>query len=261
MLDTTEERKNLARSTLGKYLASIRADRKMTLREVEEATSKQVSNAYLSQIENGKIISIKEIAIPQKNHILPAFIDAHVHVESSMLVPSEFARAAVVHGTIATISDPHEIANVMGIEGVDYMLDNAKKVPFYFFFGAPSCVPATVFETAGAELDAQAVGELLQNPDIWYLSEVMNYPGVLYGDKEVMAKIEAAKQAGKPIDGHAPGLRGDVAAQYASAGITTDQECFPLDAAFAPIPAGLPHLLRAGRAAKPYQALSDRLML
>ena len=158
--------------------------------------------------------------------ILPGFIDAHVHVESSMLVPSEFARAAVVHGTVATVSDPHEIANVLGMQGVHYMLDNAAEVPFKFCFGAPSCVPATSFETAGAELNSQDVAQLLEDARIGYLSEVMNYPGVLNRDPEVMAKIQAAKDRQKPIDGHAPGLRGEQAAAYHQAGISTDHECY-----------------------------------
>jgi len=147
-------------------------------------------------------------------YILPGFIDSHVHIESSMLVPAEFARLAVVHGTVATVSDPHEIANVCGMEGVEFMIKNGKTVPFKFNFGAPSCVPATVFETAGAALDAVQVEALLQRPEIKYLSEMMNFPGVLHGDPEVKKKIEAAIRSGKPIDGHAPGLRGEQAGQY-----------------------------------------------
>src|SRR5688572_29144560 len=133
---------------------------------------------------------------------MPGFVDAHVHIESSMLVPSEFARMAVVHGTVAAVSDPHEIANVLGVAGVDYMIDNGRKVPFKFAFGAPSCVPATAFETAGDEIGVEAVRELLSRPEIHYLSEMMNYPGVIHGDAIVRAKIEAAQAAGKPVDGH-----------------------------------------------------------
>ena len=162
-------------------------------------------------VENGKIISIKKIHDSQLTTydcILPGFIDAHVHIESSMLVPSEFAKLAVVHGTVATVSDPHEIANVCGIAGVEFMIQNGKTVPFKFHFGAPSCVPATTFETAGATLDSDDVRKLLESDDIYYLSEMMNFPGVLHEDEEVMKKIAAAHHLLKPVDGHAPGLRG-----------------------------------------------------
>src|ERR1022692_3395009 len=148
-------------------------------------------------VENGKIKSIQpisQLANQPINYILPGFIDSHVHIESSMLVPSEFARLAVVHGTVATVSDPHEIANVLGVRGVDYMLDNAEKEPFYFNFGAPSCVPATIFETAGAHLGPDEIEELLSRPRIKYLSEMMNYPGVLNADPEVMEKIRIAQK-------------------------------------------------------------------
>ena len=158
-------------------------------------------------------------------YIIPGFIDAHVHIESSMLVPSEFARLAVVHGTVATISDPHEIANVCGLQGVEFMIENGKQVPFKFYFGAPSCVPATEFETAGARLDQEEVQSLLQRPEIKYLSEMMNFPGVLSRDEGVMRKIRSALDLGKPVDGHAPGLRGEAARKYIEAGISTDHEC------------------------------------
>jgi adenine deaminase len=204
----------------------------------------------------GVITSVNEVTEAPNSYLLPGFIDAHIHVESSMLVPTEFARLAAVHGTVATVSDPHEIANVCGQEGVQYMIDNSKLTPFKIFFGAPSCVPATGFETAGATLDAAAVTTLLANPDIWYLTEMMNYPGVLYNDPEVMAKIAAAKKAGKPIDGHAPGLRGADAATYAGAGITTDHECFTLDEALDKIKAGMHILIREGSAAKNFEALA-----
>ena len=160
---------------------------------------------YLGEVtvNNGVITSIAESETAEDQYILPGFVDAHIHIESSMLTPVAFARMAVVHGTVATVSDPHEIANVNGMQGVQYMIDNSKLSPFHFFFGAPSCVPATTFETAGATLDSKAVEELLQNPDIWYLSEMMNYPGVLHKDPEVMAKIAAAKRIGKPVDFYA----------------------------------------------------------
>lgn len=181
-------------------------------------------------VENGIIVSIVSDmdgdSGPDKtlNYILPGFIDSHVHIESSMLVPSEFAKLAVVHGTVATISDPHEIANVCGIAGVEFMIENGKTVPFKFNFGAPSCVPATIFETAGAALDAIAVEKLLVRDEIKYLSEMMNFPGVLSGDEEVMKKISAAHRRGKPVDGHAPGLRGDDARRYIQAPLNPSQE-------------------------------------
>lgn len=210
-------------------------------------------------VADGKITSITPNNNQYDQYILPGFIDAHIHIESSMLVPTEFARMAVVHGTVATVSDPHEIANVCGKAGVQYMIDNSKETPFKFFFGAPSCVPATTFETAGATLNADDVAELLQTDDIWYLSEMMNYPGVLYNDKEVMAKIEAAKAIGKPVDGHAPGLQGADAKKYAAAGITTDHECFTLDEALGKIEAGMSIIIREGSAAKNYDALHTLL--
>lgn len=191
--------------------------------------------------------------------IMPGFVDSHVHIESSMLIPSEFARLAVVHGTVATVSDPHEIANVCGIEGVEYMISNGKTVPFKFNFGAPSCVPATTFETAGASLDASAVEKLLAREEIRYLSEMMNFPGVLFNDEEVMKKIKAAHLAGKPVDGHAPGLRGDKAAKYIAAGISTDHECFTSEEALDKIEKGMNILIREGSAAKNFEALAGLL--
>ena len=190
---------------------------------------------------------------------LPGFIDAHVHIESSMLIPSEFARLAVVHGTVATISDPHEIANVCGMKGVEFMIENGKTVPFKFNFGAPSCVPATVFETAGAALDSTAVEELLRRDDVLYLSEMMNFPGVLNGDEEVLKKIAAAKKWNKPVDGHAPGLRGEDAKKYIDAGISTDHECFTAEEALDKLKLGMKILIREGSAAKNFEALIDLL--
>ena len=188
-------------------------------------------------------------------YILPGFIDAHIHIESSMLVPAEFARMAVVHGTVATVSDPHEIANVCGMEGVRFMIENGKTVPFKFNFGAPSCVPATSFETAGAILDSTDVKKLLQDPDIKYLSEMMNFPGALQGDPEVMKKIEAAHELGKPVDGHAPGLRGEDARQYIARGISTDHECFTLEEAAEKLLYGMKIIIREGSAARNFEAL------
>src|SRR6476646_5050915 len=213
-------------------------------------------------IENGKIASIKEIhnsPLTIDHYILPGFIDAHVHIESSMLVPSEFARLAVVHGTVATVSDPHEIANVCGMTGVEFMIANGKTVPFKFHFGAPSCVPATNFETAGAVLDSHDVKKLLENDDIHYLSEMMNFPVVLNEDEEVMKKISAAHHLLKPVDGHAPGLRGDEAKKYIGAGITTDHECFTREEALDKLQNGMKVIIREGSAAKNFEALIDLL--
>jgi adenine deaminase len=191
--------------------------------------------------------------------IMPGFIDSHVHIESSMLIPSEFARIAVLHGTVSTVSDPHEIANVCGMEGVEFMIENGKKVPFKFNFGAPSCVPATIFETAGAAINSDDVTKLLQLKEIKYLSEMMNFPGVLHKDPEVMKKIAAAHQAGKPVDGHAPGLRGDMAKEYIEAGISTDHECFTKEEALDKLQHGMKILIREGSAAKNFEALIDLL--
>jgi adenine deaminase len=208
-------------------------------------------------IQEGVIVSITECTAAPNHFILPGFIDSHVHIESSMLVPSSFARLAVVHGTIGTISDPHEIANVCGLEGVQYMIDNGKKVPFHFFFGAPSCVPATAFETAGAAIDSIATAKLLASPDIYYLSEMMNFPGVLHQDAEVMEKIKAAHAIGKPVDGHAPGLMGELAKQYIEAGISTDHECFTMEEALDKLSFGMHILIREGSAAKNFEALYE----
>jgi adenine deaminase len=213
-------------------------------------------------VDDKKIISIKKISAINyqlSKYILPGFIDAHVHIESSMLVPSEFAKIAVVHGTIATVSDSHEIANVCGLEGANFMIENAKTVPFKFYFGAPSCVPATIFETAGAALNADDVDSLLARKEINYLSEMMNFPGVLNGDEQVMKKIGSAKRQNKPIDGHAPGLRGDLAKKYIHAGITTDHECFTKEEALDKLKYGMKIIIREGSAAKNFEALIDLL--
>jgi adenine deaminase len=212
-------------------------------------------------IRNKRIVSISKFEGSNEDlpFILPGFVDSHVHIESSMLIPSEFARLAVVHGTVATVSDPHEIANVCGIEGVEYMISNGNTVPFKFNFGAPSCVPATGFETAGAEVDAEDVSKLLARKEIRYLSEMMNFPGVLNKDPGVMKKIEAAKAAGKPVDGHAPGLTGALAKQYIAAGITTDHECFTAEEALDKLSNGMKILIREGSAAKNFEALAGLL--
>ena len=209
-------------------------------------------------IEDGhikRIEAISEPINPALPYIMPGFIDSHVHIESSMLVPSEFARLAVLHGTIGTISDPHEIANVCGVAGVEFMIENGKQTPFKFFFGAPSCVPATIFETAGAEVNEKEVDALLSRPEIYYLSEMMNFPGVLHNDPVVMAKIKAAQKHNKPVDGHAPGLRGEAAKKYIDAGISTDHECFTIEEAQEKLEYGMHIIIREGSAAKNFEAL------
>ncbi len=211
------------------------------------------------EMADGQITKITREAVTETHYILPGFVDAHVHVESSMLVPSEFARLAVPHGTVATVSDPHEIGNVLGLKGVEYMLDNAKNVPFKFFFGAPSCVPATPFETAGATISPEDIEELFLRPEVKYLAEVMNWPGVLNGDAELMQKITLAHKFDKQVDGHAPGLRGEQAIAYAAAGITTDHECFTAEEARDKLAAGMKILIREGSAAKNFEALIELL--
>ncbi|MDY2587592.1 adenine deaminase [Winogradskyella aquimaris] len=206
-------------------------------------------------IENGKIKSIEEKYCEENHYILPGFVDAHIHIESSMLVPSEFAKVAVKHGTVATVSDPHEIANVLGVKGVEFMIENGKQTPLKFNFGAPSCVPATSFESAGAIIDSDGIKTLMANPDIKYLAEMMNYPGVIYDDSEVLKKIEWAKHYNKPIDGHAPGLRGDDLTKYISAGISTDHECFTHDEGLEKLQKGMKVIIREGSAAKNFEAL------
>ena len=206
-------------------------------------------------VENGKIINIIEDDNNNEQIIMPGLVDSHIHIESSLLVPTEFARLAVTHGTVATVSDPHEIANVLGIDGVKYMIETSKKSPMKFYFGAPSCVPATSFETSGAILDSKAVDELLSMNDIKYLGEMMNYPGVIFNDNEVVKKIESAKLHNKPIDGHAPLLSGDDLIKYCKSGIITDHECSNLQEAREKIALGMMIQIREGSAAKNFNAL------
>ena len=210
-------------------------------------------------IENGQISAIREVNHGVENYILPGFVDAHIHIESSMVVPSEFAKIAVLHGTVSTVSDPHEIANVLGVKGVYFMIENGKKVPLKFNFGAPSCVPATSFESAGAVINADDIKLMMENPDINYLAEMMNYPGVVFDDEEVLQKIEHAKNNNKPIDGHAPGLRGKDVTKYITAGISTDHECFTYEEAQEKLQKGMKILIREGSAAKNFEALIDLL--
>jgi adenine deaminase len=206
-------------------------------------------------IEGARIVRIERSQGDYSNCILPGLIDSHVHVESSMLVPSEFARLVVPRGTVGVVTDPHEIANVLGVKGVEFMIKNAAQVPLKFFFGAPSCVPATDFESSGGILDAATVGVLLERSDIWFLSEMMNFPGVIHESREVMLKIEAARKIGKVIDGHAPGIKGDDLKKYVGTGISTDHECFSLEEALEKIACGMKIQIREGSAAKNFETL------
>ena len=213
-------------------------------------------------IKDEKIAEVKRCALPEREkpwpYIMPGFIDGHVHIESSMMVPHKFARIAVSHGTIGVIADPHEIGNVLGVEGVDYMIRSGQEAKFNFLFGAPSCVPAVGgdIETCGRIIDVKDTEALMAREDIGFLGEMMNYPGVLADDKEVMAKINAALRNGKPVDGHAPGLTGQQRDRYAAVGITTDHECSTLDEGRSCIKAGMKVIIREGSAAKDYKLLS-----
>ena len=214
-------------------------------------------------IDGETIVEVKHCELPENKkpwpYLMPGFIDSHVHIESSMITPREFGRIAAVHGTIGVIADPHEIGNVLGIEGIDFMIRSGRQVHFNFCFGAPSCVPAVggEIETNGAVLNAKDTEELMARDDIGFLGEMMNYPGVLSGDKEVLAKIDAARRHGKPVDGHAPGLTGRQRDQYASAGITTDHECSTLEEGRSCINAGMKVIIREGSAAKDYELLKE----
>jgi len=209
------------------------------------------------EIKEGHITTIERVDSASEFFILPGLIDAHIHIESSMITPGAFALTAVKHGTCGVVSDPHEIANVLGIEGVEFMIDDAKKVPLNFFFGAPSCVPATSFETNGASLNVIEIEKLLLKDDIKYLSEMMNFPGVIFGIREVMEKIECAKKFNKPVDGHAPGLTGEALKKYVAAGITTDHECSNIKEAEEKISLGMKILIREGSAARNLDSLKN----
>ena len=211
-------------------------------------------------VAEGRILSVEPSEVPQSApYIMPGFVDAHVHVESSMIVPANFAATAVKHGTVAAVCDPHEIANVLGMDGVRFMIDNASGSPFHFWFGAPSCVPCTNMETAGAELGPDEIKELMSWPDIHYLSEMMFAYGVVIEVPEVMEKLRYAREAGKPIDGHAPGFSGENLRKYVAAGVSTDHECTTIEEAREKIAAGMKILIREGSAAKNYPALSPLL--
>lgn len=207
------------------------------------------------KIVDGKISDVVREDREYKTYIIPGFVDSHIHIESSMLIPSEFARVTVIHGSVAVVSDPHEIANVLGVDGVKYMIENSKTVPVKFYFAAPSCVPASVFETSGAVIEPEQIEELLKLEEIKYLGEVMNFPGVLNNDPVVNEKISIAKKYSKLIDGHAPGLRGEDLEKYVNAGISTDHECFTKDEALEKIGLGMKIQIREGSAAKNFDEL------
>lgn len=223
--------------------------------QLVDITGRNIYGVVMS-IQNGCIVHFEKTRSKKGPFILPGWVDAHIHIESSMLVPGEFAKMALPFGTLATVSDPHEIANVMGTEGVYYMIEHAESLPMEILFGAPSCVPASDFETAGAKLDASEVDRLLADPRIGYLSEVMNYPGVIHGNQELRSMIQSARKYGKPVDGHAPGLRGSDLKKYRDAGIETDHECFTYEEAREKISLGMKVLIREGSAAKNYEALA-----
>lgn len=218
--------------------------------------------AGLVKITDGRIARVIEEGPPRPGApwFAPGFVDAHVHVESSMLPPSEFARVAVTHGTVATVSDPHEIANVLGLPGVHWMIAEAKRAACKIFFGAPSCVPATNFETAGARFGPREVGELLDLPEVLYLAEVMNFPAVIFGDPVMRAILAEAKKRGKHIDGHSPGVLGEDLKKYAAAGIETDHECTTLEEARQRAALGMMVWIREGSAARNFEALWPLLL-
>ena len=221
---------------------------------IVDVVKRTVSKGIVT-IENGRIKSIEPADEVDDRFIIPGLVDAHIHIESSMMLPAEFARYSVVHGTVACVCDPHEIANVCGIDGVDYMIENGKQSPMKFYFGAPSCVPSTKFETSGAELDADAVEQLLQREDIYFLAEMMNFPGVIHKNKQVLLKLQAAQAVGKPIDGHAPDLTDEELVSYVGGGISTDHECMTIADAEAKIALGMKVQIREGSAAKNFDDL------
>ncbi len=201
-------------------------------------------------IDQGCIVDIMAEPEAKGPFILPGLIDSHIHIESSMLTPAAFAVKAVSHGTVAVVADPHEIANVLGIPGIDFMIDSGGQVPLKFFFGAPSCVPATAFESSGAKLTAHDVAELLRRDDIAFLAEMMNFPGVIGQDPEVVAKLQAAAKMGKKVDGHAPGLHGPDLKAYLQAGISTDHESLSLEECYEKLALGMKIQLRQGSSAR-----------
>lgn len=207
------------------------------------------------EVANGIIENIIMAEKAPPVYILPGLIDSHIHIESTMVTPGAFAIAAVKHGTTSVVSDPHEIANVLGMDGVRFMIEDGEKVPLKFNFGAPSCVPATEYETSGASLRGKEIEALLKLDKIKYLSEMMNFPGVIYENSEAKEKLEIAMRYDKPVDGHAPGLRGNNLKKYIAAGISTDHECSSMDEALEKISLGMKILIREGSAARNLNSL------
>ncbi len=224
--------------------------------KIVDVIKKEIYSGCLT-IRDGKIVETRREAHNESQYLIPGLIDAHIHIESSMLVPAEFAKLAVQHGTVSSVSDPHEIANVLGMKGVEYMIENGKTVPFKFFFGAPSCVPATAFESSGATFGLKETEELMKNSEIKYLAEMMNFPGVIYDDKLVHGKLKIAQKYNKPIDGHAPGLKGKELEKYIRSGISTDHECFTSEEALEKLKLGMKIQIREGSAARNYEALKE----
>ncbi|HOK37183.1 MAG TPA: adenine deaminase [Bacteroidales bacterium] len=216
--------------------------------------SRKIFNAELF-IENGRISNIKKVNTEFENFIVPGLVDSHVHIESSMLIPYQFAKLAVQNGTVAIVADPHEIANVLGKKGVEFMINNSKETPLKTFFGIPSCVPATLFETSGAVLDHNDIDELLTKQEVKILGEMMNFPGVINEDETVIKKLNVAKKHNAQIDGHIPGISGDNLKKYIDSGISTDHECFTIEEASEKIKLGMKILIREGSAAKNFDEL------
>ena len=234
---------------------------------IVDVVGRKVFKGVIS-FEDGVIRDIRESDSVDDCFLMPGLVDAHVHVESSLLPPAEFARVAMRQGALAAVADPHEIANVMGVAGVEYMVAEAKSSPFRFLFAAPSCVPATDFETSGARIDTAEIEQMFSSELVGLLGEMMNFPGVVNGDLAVLAKIDAAKRYSKPIDGHAPGLSGDMLARYVGAGIGTDHECVSIVEAIEKIRLGMKVLIRQGSAANNLDELApligmypDKVML
>jgi adenine deaminase len=208
------------------------------------------------ETSHGIITLIERVDKEFRDFLVPGLIDAHIHIESSLLSPSRFAEAAVPHGTTAVIADPHEIANVLGLEGIDYMVRDAAAVPLRFYFTAPSCVPATPFETSGAVLGPREVEKLLERDNFIALGELMNYPGAIRGDPDVIAKIDVARRLRKPVDGHCPLLSGEPLRAYVGLGISTDHECTTAAEALEKHALGMRVMVREGSVSKDLEALA-----
>ena len=237
--------------------SDIENEAKIVYGNIVDVVSRRI---YLGKITicNGKITDIQEIEAEECKEqvfILPGFIDAHIHIESTLMTPQNYARMAVANGVVAAVCDPHEIANVLGVEGIEFMISDGKGVRFNFNYTVPSCVPSTQFETSGAVLGPQEVTQLLGKKEVVALAEVMNVPGVVNNDPDMMAKLQAAKDAGKPIDGHAPKITGEMLEIYTNAGISTDHECVSIEEAKEKLALGMSIIIREGSAACNFDTL------